>query len=71
MASDVEVERAVLRVYAERTDDPLRRMTTAQVIANELFERGAYAYDVTKRNAVDRAISRGRRPHRNPRPRQR
>jgi hypothetical protein len=57
-AADLEVDRAVLRVYAERTDDPLRRMTTAQVIANELFERGGYAYDVATRNAIDKAISR-------------
>jgi Protein of unknown function (Hypoth_ymh) len=57
-AAEIEVERAVLRVYSERTDDPLRRMTTAQVTANELFEREGYPYDVSTRNAVDRVISR-------------
>ena len=57
-ASEIEVERALLRVFMERTDDPLRRMTTAQVVAYELFERDGYQYDVGKRNAVDRAISR-------------
>lgn len=57
-ATDIEIEQAVLRVFLERTDDPLRRMTTAQVVANELFERDGYPYDARKRNAVDRAIIR-------------
>ena len=57
-ASEIDVERAVLRVYQERTDDQLRRMTTAQAIANELFETGGYPYDIGKRNEVNRVINR-------------
>jgi hypothetical protein len=57
-AAEVEVERAVLRVYAERTDDPFRRMTTGQTIATDLFERDGYAYDATARNVVNRLIAR-------------
>jgi hypothetical protein len=57
-ATEVEVERAVLRVYQEYSDDQLRRMATAQAIANKLFETGGYPYDVGKRNSIDRLISR-------------
>jgi uncharacterized protein (TIGR02391 family) len=57
-ASEIEVERAVLRVYMERTDDQLRRMTTPEVIAIELFEPGGYLYDPGRRNGIDRAIAR-------------
>jgi hypothetical protein len=57
-ATEIEIERAVLRVYQERADDQLRRMTTAQAISNELFETGGYPYDVGKRNDIDRLISR-------------
>ncbi len=53
-----EVERAVLRVFKECTDNPLRRMTTAQVIAGEVFALGGYPYDVRQRNEVERMISR-------------
>ena len=55
-ATEIEVERALLRVYQEHTDNPLRRMVTAQSIANELFETAGYPYDVGKRNNVDRLI---------------
>jgi hypothetical protein len=57
-APESDVERAVLLAFMERTDDPFRRMTTAQAVATELFERDGYPYDVQKRNAVDRAIGR-------------
>jgi hypothetical protein len=57
-ATEIEIERAVLRVYQERADDQLRPMTTAQAISNELFETGGYPYDVGKRNDIDRLISR-------------
>jgi hypothetical protein len=55
----IEIERAVLRVYQERSDDPLRRMTTAQSIAIGLFETGGYTtLDAEKRNEVDRRVGR-------------
>jgi hypothetical protein len=57
-ATDIEVERAVLRIYQKRSDDQLRRMTTAQAISNELFETGGYPYDVGQRNEIDRRVSR-------------
>jgi hypothetical protein len=57
-ATEIEVERAVLRVYQERADDQLRRMTTAQAIAIELFETGGYPYDAVKRSDIDRLIGR-------------
>jgi hypothetical protein len=57
-ATEIEIERAVLRVYQERAEDQLRRMTTAQAISNELFETGGYPYGVGKRNDIDRLISR-------------
>jgi hypothetical protein len=58
-ASPIELERAVLRVYRERTDDQLRRMTTPQSIATELFEAGGYtSNDPHRRNEVDIRISR-------------
>jgi uncharacterized protein (TIGR02391 family) len=57
-ASQIDVERAVLRVFLQCSDDQFRRMTTSQVIANELFAVGGYAYDATSRNAVDKAIGR-------------
>jgi hypothetical protein len=60
-ATEIEIERAVLRVYQERADDQLRPMTTAQAISNELFETGGYPYDVGKRNDIDRLISRPRK----------
>ncbi len=60
-APEIEVERAVLRVYQERADDQLRRMVTAQTIAAELFATGGYAYDAAKRNDIDRLIGRASR----------
>lgn len=58
-AMPIEIERAVLRVYQERTDDQLRRMTTAQSIAAGLFETDGYTtLDAAKRNEVDRRIGR-------------
>jgi hypothetical protein len=41
--SKIEADRAVLRVFMEHTGDPLRGITTAQVVANELFEHDGYA----------------------------
>lgn len=57
-ATEIEAERAVLRVYQERTDDPMRRMTTAQSVADELFEIGGYTYDAEKRTKTHRLIGR-------------
>jgi hypothetical protein len=57
-ASEAEIDQAVLRVFLERTDDQLRRMTTAQAIATELFDRDGYPYDQGKRMEIDRAINR-------------
>src|ERR1700674_5321479 len=59
-ASEVEIERAVLRRVVEVTDDPMRRMIGRDSVATELFgvAVGCYTYDVGKRSAVDRAISR-------------
>ena len=56
-AAETDIERAVLRVYLEHTDQPFRGMTTAQNIATQLFETGGYAYEVGVRNRIDRAIS--------------
>jgi hypothetical protein len=53
-----EVEHAVLRVFKECTDNSLRRMTTAQVIAGELFALNGYPYNAKQRNDVDKIISR-------------
>lgn len=60
-AAETDIERAVLRVYLEHTDQPFRGMTTAQNIATQLFETGGYAYEVGVRNRIDRAISRATR----------
>jgi hypothetical protein len=60
-APEIEIERAVLRLYQERDRDQFRRMTTPQSIGVELFEHGGYAHDIAKRNAIDRAISRAAR----------
>lgn len=57
-ATDIEIERALLRVYQECTDDQMRRMTTAQVVSHELFAMGGYAYDAKKRKRIDKLIGR-------------
>src|SRR5262245_44032343 len=57
-APQIDVERAVLRVFMECTDDKFRRATTGQVIADELFAVGCYEYNVAHRTAVNKAISR-------------
>lgn len=59
-ATPIELERALLRFTMEVSDDPMRRMIVRDSIATELFGIGVgcYAYDASKRNAVDRAISR-------------
>jgi hypothetical protein len=57
-APDVEIERALLGRIVEICDDQTRRMTTREVVVNELFDRGGYTYDVGKRNAVEKVINR-------------
>jgi Protein of unknown function (Hypoth_ymh) len=57
-ASEVEIERAVLRRVVEVTDDPMRRMIGRDSVATELFGVAVGSYDIGKRSAVDRAISR-------------
>jgi len=59
-ASEVEIEGALLRRVMEVTDDPMRRMTTRDSIATELFGIviGCYAHNIGQRKDVDKAISR-------------
>jgi Protein of unknown function (Hypoth_ymh) len=57
-ASDIELERALLRRVVAISDDPMRRMITRDSAAVELFGSGGYEYDVGKRNDVQKRISR-------------
>lgn len=55
-ASEIELERALLRHVLDVMQDPMRRMATRDGIVNELFSLGGYDY--AKKVPVQKAISR-------------
>ena len=55
-APEIELERALLNVVADATDDPMRRMASRDGVVNELFRLGGYDY--SKKSPVQKAINR-------------
>ncbi len=55
-APEIELERALLNIVADATDDQMRRMATRDSIVNELFRFGGY--DHRKKDPVQKAINR-------------
>jgi uncharacterized protein (TIGR02391 family) len=57
-ATEVEVERVLLRLVIDVAKDQMRRWVTRDGIVIELFGRGGYAYDHGKKLAIEKAVSR-------------
>ena len=57
-ASEIEIERALLRYVVEFTSDKLHPMTTCGSVVTGLFGQGGYVYDARIRGAVETRISR-------------
>jgi hypothetical protein len=56
-ASEIEIERALLRYVVEFTKDPMHRMAALVSVVTTLFGHGGYTYDATKRSLVEQKIS--------------
>src|ERR1700730_6574254 len=57
-ASEIEVERALLRYVVEFTSDKMHPMTTCGSVVVGLFGHGGYDHDFRKRRDVETKISR-------------